>query len=45
MNALLLLSIRENSTFDFNYFSGGLPDVFSKINGGDNKIVETLNII
>jgi hypothetical protein len=27
MNSLLLLSIRENSTFDFNYFSGGLPDL------------------
>jgi len=25
MNSLLLLSIRENPTFDFNYFSGGLP--------------------
>jgi phage replication initiation protein len=25
MNILLLLSIRENSTFNFNYFSGGLP--------------------
>jgi hypothetical protein len=26
MNILLLLSIRENSTFNFNYFSGGLPE-------------------
>jgi DNA-binding transcriptional LysR family regulator len=25
MNILLLLSIRENSTFNFNYFPGGLP--------------------
>ncbi len=25
MNDLLRLSIRENSTFDFDYFSGGLP--------------------
>ena len=26
MNDLLRLSIRENSTFDFDYFSGGLPE-------------------
>lgn len=27
MNILLLLNIRENSTFDFIYFSGGLASI------------------
>jgi len=31
MNVLLLLSIRENSTFDFDYFSGGLPPQIIKV--------------
>jgi len=37
MNSLLLLSIRENSTFDFNYLSGGLPTFYAAVYNLTNK--------